>query len=147
MEKSELAKLKAHFRRECAEGRFRITPQRVAIYEELARSSSHPSAEDIYLRVREKFPHISFDTVYRTLMTFTESGLIIMVEGHGGRKRFDGDTGKHYHFRCRRCGELFDFHHENWDELCVPPEIEKKFRVREIRVVLEGVCRKCPGAH
>ncbi len=42
----------------------KLTPQRLAILEYLDGNTSHPSAEDIYISVKEKFPTMSFATVY-----------------------------------------------------------------------------------
>src|SRR4030066_395339 len=61
----------------------RITPQRTAIYQELLKAKDHPSADIIYKRIVGKIPNISFDTVNRTLLTFSKIGIANIVEGYG----------------------------------------------------------------
>ncbi len=131
------------FQEKCLKHGLKITVQRVAIYEELLKARDHPSADDIYKRVRKTFPNISFDTVYRTLLSFSEIGIIKPVEGYGEKKRFDPNINKHHHFRCVQCHEIIDFVNESYDNIEVPQELEKQFIVLNKRVVLEGICKKC----
>lgn len=131
------------FQEKCLEHGLKLTVQRSAIYEELLKAKDHPSADDIYKRVRESFPNISFDTVYRTLLSFSEIGIIKPVEGYGEKKRFDPDISNHHHFRCMRCHAIIDFVNESYDNIKVPKELEEQFSVLNKRVVLEGICNKC----
>jgi Fur family peroxide stress response transcriptional regulator len=127
----------------CRRHDLRVTPQRVAIYEEIITSKEHPSAERVFQSIRKIFPNISFDTVNRTLLTFTRIGLIDVVEGHGGPRRFDPDRSKHHHLHCVRCGKIIDFCDERYDKLKVPKDIENRFRVLSKRVVVNILCEAC----
>lgn len=131
------------FRRRCRQKGLSVTPQRVAIYEALSRSKEHPSAEAVYDRVKERFADIALDTVYRTLTTFSEIGLLDVVEGYGEAKRYDPDVGPHHHFRCKRCNVIVDFHERRFDKLEIPAAIKEKYAVSGIKVVVEGLCDKC----
>jgi Fur family peroxide stress response transcriptional regulator len=131
------------FRDECRKHHLKITPQRTAIYEELIKSRDHPSAITIYKRVRKIFPDISFDTVNRTLITFSEIGIASVVEGYGQPKRFDSDTQPHHHFRCVKCNNIVDFHSKSFDRVKIPEEFQKRFNILRKRIVLEGICDKC----
>jgi len=133
------------FLEKCKTFGLKITPQRIAIYEEVLTSSNHPSAEAIYRNIKEAHPNISLDTVNRTLLTFAEMGFIQIVEGSGDVRRFDPNTKRHHHLRCIRCGAILDFYHHKYDQLEIPKEIEEKFSVNRIRVVLEGICNSCQG--
>lgn len=124
----------------------KITPQRMAIFDLLVGAKDHPTADMIYRRIVEKIPNISFDTVNRTLNTFSEIGIVHVVEGGGQPKRFDPDIEMHHHFRCIRCDRIVDFHHEEFNDITVPEEIDKKFSVIRKKVVLEGLCKKCRKA-
>lgn len=139
MNKSELD----FFYRRSKENGLKITPQRTAIYQELFQARDHPSADDIYRRVVKKIPNISFDTVNRTLLTFSQIGVVNIVEGYGQPKRYDPDLDTHHHFRCTRCNKIIDFHNEDYDNLIVPHEILKQFTVFQKKVVLEGLCDRC----
>jgi Fur family peroxide stress response transcriptional regulator len=124
----------------CRDHGLRVTPQRQAIHDLLAGSKEHPSADEVFRQVREHFPHISYDTVNRTLLTFVRIGLIGTVESPGGPRRFDPDIGQHHHFHCRRCGRIVDFHNEDYDRLEIPGYIRNKFTVLDKKVILIGLC-------
>lgn len=131
------------FRRKAREAGLKITPQRTVIFQELLKAKDHPTAEDIYRRIVRKIPNISFDTVHRTLATFSKIGLVTVVEGYGQAKRYDPDMGAHHHFHCVRCGRIVDFHNTDYDTIPVPEEIRRRFTVTGKKVVLEGLCGAC----
>jgi len=127
----------------CKKVGLKITPQRIAIYNELIRSKEHPSAEMLYERIREVFPNISLDTVNRTLITMSEIGLADIVVSSGGAKRFDGGKDRHQHFKCIKCKRIIDFHHKPFDNIRLPKEISEKYTVLKKTVYLEGICDAC----
>lgn len=86
----------------------RHSVQRQIILEELQREKNHPSAQELYERVRHRLPKISLGTVYRNLEQMAANGLIQKIEAAGGQRRFDGDLGDHYHVRCLYCGRVED---------------------------------------
>lgn len=131
------------FREKCAEHNLKVTPQRVTIYDELLKAKDHPSADSIYKRVRSLLPNISFDTVYRTLLSFSEIGIINQVEGYGEKKRFEPNLYSHHHFRCLKCHVIIDFFNNAYNNIVVPEELKKQFQVLNKRVVLEGICKEC----
>jgi Fe2+ or Zn2+ uptake regulation protein len=88
--------------------KMRMTRQRKVILEELRRINNHPSADELYERVRERLPRISLGTVYRNLEILTELGEIQTLELSGSIRRFDGIPTKHYHIRCIQCGRVDD---------------------------------------
>ena len=126
------------FKEKCRERNLKITPQRIAIYEQLMGDSSHPTANDVYKKVYEKFPHISFDTVNRTLLLFAETRIIKRVEHFGKHKRFDPDIDNHHHLFCIKCNRIIDFYNQEYDELKIPSTITDKYTVLGKKVVLEG---------
>ena len=137
------SELMTEFREKCRANELSITPQRVAIYTEMVKSKQHPSAEDVFGKVRKTFPDISLDTVYRTLSTFAEIGIINVVEGYGEARRYDPDLTAHHHFRCRKCNKIVDFHENSYDNLKLPKEFGKDYKVTSIKVIIEGLCNKC----
>ncbi|HBE80583.1 MAG TPA: transcriptional repressor [Firmicutes bacterium] len=130
------------FYQECSDHCLKVTPQRVFIYQELLKATDHPSIDEIYKRVRAYLPNISFDTVYRTALSFADIGIIAVIEG-GGSKRFDANTGLHHHFRCLKCQRIIDFDCEYYDSIKVPDELQRRFKIINQRIVLEGVCDEC----
>ncbi|OGW44259.1 MAG: transcriptional repressor [Nitrospirae bacterium RBG_13_41_22] len=131
------------FYRRAKEHGLKITPQRTAIYQELLKAKDHPSADVLYRRLIKKIPNISFDTVNRTLLTFSEIGITNVVEGYGQPKRYDPDMTTHHHFRCIQCNNIIDFKNKEYDNIAVPKEINKQFTVLNKKVVFEGLCNKC----
>ena len=131
------------FYRRSKEHGLKITPQRIAIYQELLKAKDHPSADVIYRRLVKKIPNISFDTVNRTLLTFSQIGITNIVEGYGQPKRYDPDITTHHHFRCIQCNNIIDFYNKAYDNITVPQEIQTQCTVLNKKVVLEGLCDKC----
>ena len=82
--------------------------QRASIKEYLANTTSHPTADTVYLHVREEFPRISLGTVYRNLNLLADMGEAIKISTPNGGDRFDGRTEPHYHVVCTSRGNVFD---------------------------------------
>lgn len=86
----------------------RTTRQRMVILEELRSRNDHPSADELYARVRRRMPRISLGTVYRNLEVLSQLGEIQKLELSGSLKRYDGVCSKHYHIRCVQCNRVED---------------------------------------
>jgi len=131
------------FLSKCRQHNLKITPQRTAVFNALADAEDHPSADAVYQKVKKEFPNISFDTVNRTLIVFSEIGLVEVVEGQGDPRRFDPRMEHHHHFYCVRCGKITDFLSEELNQIEIPPHIEQDFTVISKRMVLKGYCTDC----
>jgi len=131
------------FERRCREAGLKVTPQRIEIYKALIMTDAHPTAEDVFRDVRKNLHSISLDTVNRTLLTLAHIGAAFVVEGTGQPRRFDGGLGNHQHFLCIQCGKVIDFHHEPFDNIQLPQELESKYEVLRKTVYLEGLCEVC----
>lgn len=121
----------------------RMTRQRRVILEELRATNQHPSADDLYGRVREKLPRISLGTVYRNLEILTELGEIQTIALAGNLKRFDGVARNHYHMRCLNCGNLVDAPLEVIDSLERALQEKTEFRVLGHHLEFTGICPAC----
>lgn len=131
------------FREICRRNNLKVTPQRLAIYEELLKSKDHPSAEILHGRVKKAIPDISLDTVNRTLLTFARIGVSHIVEGYGEVRRFDPHTEHHHHFRCLNCSTIIDFKYKPYDDIIIPGPIQRRLAVLKKKVLLEGYCDRC----
>ena len=127
----------------CRKEGLKVTPQRIAVYRALIQSGHHPTAEQVYKKVRQEIGHISLDTVNRTLHTLTEIGAAFIVEGTGQPRQYDGGLEDHQHFRCMKCGNIIDFHYEPFDNIDIPEQFSGKFTILRKTVYLEGICNKC----
>lgn len=118
----------------------RPTHQRMAVYDYLVRHPIHPTADMIYTSLIREYPTFSRTTIYNSLHTLVEAGLIREVNIDPQEQRFDGNPADHGHFRCRRCGELYDFElrDDQLRALC-PPGFDPDFR----DVFLVGICPAC----
>jgi Fur family peroxide stress response transcriptional regulator len=131
------------FEKRCRSNGLKITPQRIAVYKTLVGMDTHPTAEEVYQKVRGEISNISLDTVNRTLHTLSEIGAAFVVEGTGQPRRFDGGLEDHQHFLCIKCGKVIDFHHEPFDNIDVPYELKGQFKILRKTVYLEGLCGTC----
>ncbi len=131
------------FKKKCRENGLKITPQRTAIYKELLTARDHPSADMIYKRVRKNLPNISFDTVFRTLLSLSKIGLADVVEGYGEPKRFDPDLDNHHHFHCVKCGKIKDLKIALRNDIEIPEEISKDISIIRKKLIIEGICKEC----
>ena len=87
----------------------RLTPQRLLIIETLQGTDEHISAEEICTHVRESYPYVNISTVYRTLDTLRELGLVTSADLGDGSVRYHwADKGRHHHLVCQRCGTMLD---------------------------------------
>lgn len=88
----------------------RSTPQRLAVYDQLAAMDGHPTAEQVFRAVRPRLPRISLATVYKALEALTAVGAVdrLNPEAAGGPTRYDARGDRHYHFRCLRTGAIHD---------------------------------------
>ncbi|MGD9346254.1 MAG: transcriptional repressor [Candidatus Aminicenantes bacterium] len=131
------------FIKRCKEHGLKITPQRCAIYKAISGADNHPSAEEVFKSIHTDYPNISYDTVNRTLLTFADVGLVDIVKGQSGPRRFDPNTNSHHHIYCVNCGEIIDFTNKDYDDLKIPKDILQDYDIVSKRVVLKGVCKKC----
>jgi Fe2+ or Zn2+ uptake regulation protein len=84
----------------------RVTPQRRIVLEALVDTQPHPSADDVAARIAETAPEIHLSTVYRTLHTLTEIGVITHVHLDHGRSVFHFAHDDDPHLVCHGCGAV-----------------------------------------
>lgn len=125
----------------------RMTRQRQVILDEVTKDPGHPTADEIYERVRKKLPRVSMGTVYRNLDILASSGLISRIEPGLPQMRFDGKTREHYHITCIRCGNVQDAPLEPLGDTLNTLENAlgrlTKFGIFGHRLEFMGLCREC----
>ena len=103
----------------------------------------HPTAEWIYMMLKDEIPELSLATVYRNLEQLTEMGIIQKIEGDDKTSHFDGNAAKHFHLGCTSCKKIFDIPHEF---IAIPVEgiiKEAPFEVTDYTVSFRGICPDC----
>jgi Fe2+ or Zn2+ uptake regulation protein len=121
----------------------RMTHQREIILDELKRSKTHPTADELYERIKKKWPRISLATVYRNLEILSEAGLIKKLEISGRQKRFDWNPGDHDHLFCTQCQRIDNISLPNAPTPQVDPIQEIGYRITGCRIEFFGFCPKC----
>src|SRR6478609_3407445 len=86
----------------------KLTPQRMAIVRELAQDEFHPTAQELFDRLRPSLPTMSFATVYNTLDALSSAGLCAAMSLSPGSGRFDPNMSPHHHVVCDVCGAVRD---------------------------------------
>ncbi len=114
--------------------------QRLKIFEYLSKSKEHPTVESIYLALSSEIPTLSKTTVYNTLKLFQQHGIVMVINIEDNETRFDADTSFHGHFKCTKCGKVYDF--------ALPTEQPKidalaNHEITESHYYLKGICANC----
>src|SRR6186997_734242 len=110
--------------------------QRVAVADYVLKAEDHPSADQVWARVKQRFPMLSRATVYNTLNLFVEKGILRQLVLAEGRTVFDPRLEPHHHFIDDDTGRIEDV---PWDAVRVG-EVKglKGYEVREYMVVMRG---------
>ncbi len=123
----------------------KYSKQREAIRDYLAGTTSHPTADSVYLHVKQDFPNISLGTVYRNLNLLADTGEALKIDAPDGSAHFDGNTNPHYHVICKACRKIYDLF----------PDISQVNKVNEIAnqyfegsieshsILFYGICEDC----
>lgn len=120
----------------------KATHQRIVVLEAVTElHGSHPTAEEIYQRLKPANPTISLGTVYKTLDTFIETGLLRRVLSEEGGKRYDSNTMTHSHIYCSNTKEIVDFEDAELEQLLIKFFSERQvenFEIKGFAVQLTG---------
>ena len=122
-----------------------LTHQRLAVYEELAGRHDHPSAESLYESLKKAYPSLSLATVYKTLQTLHEMGMVARVDSPAAQARYDAIVETHHHAVCTACGsieDLFDARAHRGAEV----RLEQREQLLGARVAFHGLCASCAKA-
>ncbi|KAF0201033.1 MAG: hypothetical protein FD170_3065 [Bacteroidetes bacterium] len=123
------------------EAGLKITPQRVAVMQTLCKLRMHPTAEELFAEVSKTIPGLSPTTIYNTLDTFVEKGLIKRVKTDADVMRYDAITEHHHHLYCAVSDRMEDYFDNELDEM-LSAYFERKqingFKVSDIRLQLMG---------
>ncbi len=128
----------------CRAHGMRMTVQRRAIFQYLWGNTKHPTAEEVFQAVQERYPGVSLATVYNTLETLTQMGEIQRLDLGGAAERFDPDVRVHHHFTCSGCGQVLDYFAVLPEDVFAGPPGARVDRVQLHAVGLCADCRKLP---
>ena len=124
------------------EKKSRKTRQLEVIWDAIKDDSSHPTADQIYERVRKKLPNISLGTVYRNLQKLIadEKLQVLLLER---LQHFDPLVERHQHFICERCNRVYDVFVEEPTEIKPAKLPHDGFKVTSHQLAFYGACKHC----
>jgi Fur family peroxide stress response transcriptional regulator len=143
---AKIPELMAAFEQVCRSQGLRATHQRSEIFRELITYPGHPTADNVFSRVRKRLKTISLDTVYRTIALFEKHGLIKRVQLIDNSVRFDTNLSVHHHMVCTNCKAIEDFYWPDFDNMKLPDSIEEWGDASSKHAEIHGLCRKCKKA-
>ncbi|MDF1545841.1 MAG: Fur family transcriptional regulator [bacterium] len=138
-----VAEMMNGFERICKAKGLRVTHQRTEIFRALLKHTDHPTTEGVFQQVRKHLKTISLDTVYRTIATFEEHGLIRRVHQIDNATRFDVNISNHHHLVCSRCNKIEDFYWPDFDRMKLPKSTSHWSGIEVKHVVVNGLCSTC----
>ena len=109
----------------------------------LATRYDHPTAETVYLNLREDYPKISLATVYRNLSLLAELGNIQKIPTGNGPDRFDGRPEPHNHFLCDECGSMIDLQMNSIDHVDEIAAQTFDGLIKGHSILFYGICPEC----
>jgi len=113
--------------------------QRIKILEYLFLNRTHPSVEDIYKDLSNEILTLSKTTVYNTLKLFVEKNIVKAIGIEKDFVRYDIDTSPHIHFKCIKCGKIYDLKiNEEKDN-----NIDEGFKKVYSEKYIYGICKNC----
>ena len=120
-----------------------VTAQRLAVLRAV-RERPHSTADDVERVVRAEIGVISLQTVYDTLGTLTEKGLLRRIQPAGSPARYENRVGdNHHHLICRACGRMVDVDCAVGETPCLTAADDSGYEIDEAEVIYWGRCPEC----
>lgn len=116
--------------------------QREMIINNLCSRTDHPTADELYIDLKEALPNLSLGTLYRNLALLSDNGTILKFHC-GNSDRFDGNNNLHYHLICEKCNRLYDLNHSPLTELDNMFAADYKGKIHSHLLVFYGICENC----
>ncbi len=123
----------------------KVTPQRIAVLEALNNLKNHPTADKIKEYVIKNHPNIAVGTIYKTLETFVEKGLVKKVKTEKDVMRYDAILDHHHHLYCEDTERIEDFFDDQLNDMIEEYFKKKKipnFKVKDVKLQIIGTFEK-----
>lgn len=117
--------------------------QRDSIVAFLRTRKDHPTADTIYMNIKQEIPNISLGTVYRNLALLSDNGDILKLSCDGKTDRYDALTHPHYHLMCNKCGFVSDVEMDLTDLICEEASKVYQGKILSHTIYFEGICPHC----
>ena len=126
---------------------FKVTPQRLAIYDVLYNTTEHPSAEVIFNQLQPHYPTMSLATVYKTIEILREIGLVQVLNVGEDSFRYDANTENHPHVRCMVCKRFDDIFEVDASEFVDKVAQKTAYQLTGQQFYFYGICPDCQTKH
>ncbi|MGH7826138.1 MAG: Fur family transcriptional regulator [Candidatus Binatia bacterium] len=120
----------------------RNTKQLEVIWETIKNDASHPTADQVYAKIREDLPNVSLGTVYRNLQKLVAAGKL-QVLTLGRSQHFDPLVKQHQHFICEQCRRVYDVLEVPRQDITPLKLPHEGFTVTSHQLSFYGTCKHC----
>jgi Fur family ferric uptake transcriptional regulator len=123
---------------------YRLTPQRIMVVDALHSVESHISAEEIFEKLKKRYPYANISTVYRTLDLLKELGLVAEISVGDGIMRYHArEHSSHHHLVCRKCGKITELPEPELKPLEAVLLTDYLFKADVRHLTIFGLCSVC----
>jgi Fur family peroxide stress response transcriptional regulator len=122
---------------------FRLTPQRVELVRLIAASEGHPSATQLFTKIKTQFPTMSHATVYKTLALLKDMNQVLEIDLRED-SHYDGNRPQpHPHLICIKCNKIIDGEVSLDQESIRTLEKVSGYMILRLQISLYGLCPDC----
>jgi Fur family peroxide stress response transcriptional regulator len=127
---------------------YSLTPQRLEIIKIIVRSKSHPSAVDVFNQLKELYPMVSLNTVYKNLSMLSSLHEVKEIKTMQNSVHYDGDISLHGHAICEKCGKIIDVEIDEFDfngffDSKIKRKFTENYHINNYGVEFYGFCDNC----
>jgi len=119
----------------------KITPQRLEIVDILYKDG-HTNIDNLYDKLKQKFPTLSLATVYKNLNLMCEKDFVSEVKIPNQKSVYELTKTEHAHIVCVKCGTILDLI-LNTDDLVTNIKTTTDYDILSSVIVLNGICPRC----
>jgi len=119
-------------------GGLRMTKQRWETYRLLMSQRDHPTANDVFIRIKDRLPNISLATVYNCLEALVQHGIVRQVNFDREPSRFCPNLAEHGHFHDQRSGSIRDIAFKPGLNLADVLDLPEATLITDIDLTLRG---------
>jgi len=119
----------------------KVTPQRIAVFDAVINLNNHPTTENVTEFIKVNHPNIATGTVYKTLETLVQCGIIKRVKTDSDVMRYDAIIEKHHHLYCSESDRIEDFYDNELNAILENYLKNKKipnFKIEDIKLQIVG---------
>ncbi|MEP4078080.1 Fur family transcriptional regulator [Haloferula sp.] len=119
-------------------GGLKMTRQRWETYRLLMAQRDHPTANDVFSRIKDQLPNISLATVYNCLEALVQHGIVRQVNFDREPSRFCPNLAEHGHFHDKRSGSIHDITFKPGVNLADVLDLPEGTMITDVELTLRG---------